>query len=202
MKNLLIITLLFITTLSFGQGGLTLSNGQYVESENGEVRLNLRVDSNNVFELTNDNGGFNKSWFYGDRFTGGGTAQFGWKRTAIMAFDTIIQLTTDYNHPSKVSIMTMQPSFFSLFHNHNGSVLRFTMDDSFSFTGGNLGVGIEPDTSAQLHVAESMILQPITADEAVLLPNKEGRIVMVSTTNSTFKWVGFWGFQNGSWSKF
>ncbi len=49
--------------------GNTTADGQTINSLNGDVQLNLRDGGDNIFDLTNDNGGFLKAWFYGDNTT-------------------------------------------------------------------------------------------------------------------------------------
>lgn len=49
--------------------GNTTADGQTFQSLNGDVQLDLRQGVNNTYVLSNDNGVFAKSWFFGDNTT-------------------------------------------------------------------------------------------------------------------------------------
>lgn len=49
--------------------------------------------------------------------------------------------------------------------------------------------------------ANAMKFEPISATTASGLSASEGMFVFVNTTNGTFTSVGFWGYENGAWTK-
>jgi hypothetical protein len=56
-------------------------------------------------------------------------------------------------------------------------------------------------TKVSVKATGALRVVPITATAASALTPEEGDIVMVSTTDATFTIIGFWGYQNGAWTK-
>ncbi len=69
-------------------------------------------------------------------------------------------------------------------------------------TGQSGGFGaFTPNEIASFKPTGLLNIKPITATAASAITPAEGDIVMVSSTNGTFTSIGFWGYQNGAWTK-
>jgi len=72
--------------------------------------------------------------------------------------------------------------------------------------GANTGLGgsyanFTPNWVFTVKPTGALNLTPITATAASAITAAEGDIVFVSDTNGTFTSIGFWGYQNGAWTK-
>ena len=69
----------------------------------------------------------------------------------------------------------------------------------------NVGFGTAtPSTSSIVEFTSTTMgirQTPMTSAQAAAITPVEGLIVMVSDTDATFTSIGFWGYQNGSWTK-
>jgi hypothetical protein len=68
---------------------------------------------------------------------------------------------------------------------------------------GNAGgfAGFTPNYVLSIKPTTAINLAPITATAASAITPAEGDMVFVSDTNGTFTSIGFWGYQNGTWTK-
>lgn len=77
-------------------------------------------------------------------------------------------------------------------------------DGSVGMTG-SLGVGTDsPSASAALEINsinKGFLLTPMTAIQASAITPTDGLLLYVNTINATFTSVGFWGYENGAWTK-
>ena len=68
---------------------------------------------------------------------------------------------------------------------------------------GNAGgfAAFTPNYVLSIKPTNAINLSPITATAASAITAAEGDMVFVSDTNGTFTSIGFWGYQNGTWTK-
>lgn len=77
-----------------------------------------------------------------------------------------------------------------------------TVQNRFNFWLGT-GNGSTPTVAIRASITATGVfnLVPITGVAATALTPNEGDIVMVSSTDGVFTSIGFWGYQNGAWTK-
>ena len=106
--------------------GNTTNNGQTINALNGGGQLDLRNFADNIFVLSNDNGGYLKAWHYGDDLS----SQMGFGLSYVGTFDNQVSIASDYSFADKGTLQEFKEEsvYISIYDITNG-------------TGGSIGMG-------------------------------------------------------------